>query len=321
VMGVQGPTPPDPGGSLASIPTMPGEDAAVDGASPVVRRFTPVPTGVSQVRRLVADMLIRRGRPELVDRATLCATELATNAVLHARGPYEVAIRSAGSGIRVEVIDGRPDNLPMPVPRTGTAIEVTRSATTGRGLMIVAALATRWGFTASESAKSVWAEIDDSLPADGEPVVVIDPGTVAPPGPLLLALKAMPVRAAVASGVQVDELVRETQLRPELFTGPGERDRLSDLLDRSAHPRLAGRYAALRAAGLACARFDVDIATTTDAITAIDELNGLLDSLANRLESGPATTTEDVRRYRAWLAVEVAAQMDGRGPTPCVLPS
>jgi len=320
-MGEQGPTPPDPGGSLASIPTMPGEDAAIDGASPVVRRFPSEPAGVSQVRRLVADILIGRGRPELVDRAVLCATELATNAVLHTRGPYEVAIRSAGGGIRVEVIDGRPDNLPMPVPRTGTAVDVTRSATTGRGLMIVAALATRWGFTASESAKSVWAELDDSLPTDGDPIVVIDPGTITPPGPLLLVLRSMPVRAAVASGVQVDELVRETQLRPDVFTDPSEGDRLSDLLDRSAHPRLAGRYAALRAAGLDCARFDIDIATTTDAIAAIDELNGLLNSVAVRLESGPATPTEEVRRYRTWLAVEVAAQLEGREPTPCVLPA
>jgi hypothetical protein len=319
-MGEQGPTPPDPGGTLASIPPMP-DRAAIDGTSPVVRRFPPEPTGVSQVRRLVADTLIWWGRPELVDSAVLCATELATNAVLHTRGPYEVAIRAAGGGIRVEVIDGRPDILPIPVPPTGTAIDVTRAATTGRGLMIVAALAARWGFTASESAKSVWAELDNSLPADGQPVVVIDPGTVTPPGPLRLALRSMPVRAAVASGVQVDELVRETQLRPDIFTDPGERDRFSDLLDRSAHPRLAGRYAALRAAGLACDRFDVDVATTADAIAAIDELNGILASLADRLESGPATTTEDVRRYRAWLAVEVAAQLDGRGPTPCALPA
>ena len=89
----------------------------------------------------------------------LCVSELAANAVLHTRAPYTVTVRPAGLGVRVDVIDGRPEQLPVVVPLVGTVVDLTERSTTGRGLQIVATLADRWGVSTTNGAKAVWVEL------------------------------------------------------------------------------------------------------------------------------------------------------------------
>src|SRR5687768_7876633 len=79
----------------------------------------------------------------------LCVAELAANAAIHTRAPYTVTLRRAGEGVRIDVIDSRPDQLPVVVPLVGTVVDMTIRSTTGRGLQIVAALADRWGVSTS----------------------------------------------------------------------------------------------------------------------------------------------------------------------------
>jgi anti-sigma regulatory factor (Ser/Thr protein kinase) len=291
----------------------------MDPAVYTVLRLPPARASASEARRHVAETLEEWGRPDLVDEAVLCASELATNAVLHSRDTFDITVRPAGDGVRVEVIDGRPRELPMPFPTTGSALDVTGPATTGRGLLIVAALATRWGYTATVTAKSVWAELSSSHLHQPDPVVVVDPHGDGPPGPIRLHLRSMPVRTAVASGVQVDELVREIQLRPSTPVDDDERTHLFDLLDRSNHPRLAGRYAALRAAGRDEPRYDLELATTVDALRATGELAAMLLALGDRLKTSVTAVTPAVARFRAWAADEVLAQTRGATPTVCPL--
>jgi anti-sigma regulatory factor (Ser/Thr protein kinase) len=81
--------------------------------------------------------------------------ELAANAVLHARCPFEVSVEVVPSGLRVEVADANPRVPWISVVRTG--------ALSGRGLQIVDELSEHWGVLqlsdARHGAKVVWAEL------------------------------------------------------------------------------------------------------------------------------------------------------------------
>ena len=81
---------------------------------------------------------------------TLVVSELVTNAVEHGAGPVEVVVRRWGGGVQIEVTTavtpGRPERLD---PYS------TRSS--GRGLLIVEALASAWGHRDHDRQRTVWA--------------------------------------------------------------------------------------------------------------------------------------------------------------------
>jgi anti-sigma regulatory factor (Ser/Thr protein kinase) len=82
----------------------------------------------------------------------LLTTELATNAVLHAHSPFTVSVQVDQGWVRVEVTDSSPVLPPKPrLPRP--------DATSGRGLVLVDILATRWGSERLETGKRVWFEL------------------------------------------------------------------------------------------------------------------------------------------------------------------
>jgi MEDS: MEthanogen/methylotroph, DcmR Sensory domain/Histidine kinase-like ATPase domain len=86
-------------------------------------------------RHFVADVLARWGHAEaLLEDARLVVTELATNAVLHARSPFSVTARAEGPRVRVSVRDRSPIRP--------TLREHDPTALSGRGLRLVAALST-----------------------------------------------------------------------------------------------------------------------------------------------------------------------------------
>jgi anti-sigma regulatory factor (Ser/Thr protein kinase) len=103
-------------------------------------------------RRFVVDALERRGHGgALLDDAQLVVTELATNAVIHARSPFSVAVRPHGGGVHLSVRDS---SRVSPTVRG----EDPR-AVSGRGLRLVATLATEWGVELTANGKAVWAEL------------------------------------------------------------------------------------------------------------------------------------------------------------------
>jgi hypothetical protein len=247
----------------------------------------------------------------------LCVAELAANAAIHTRTPYTVTLRRAGSGVRVDVIDARPEQLPVVVPLIGTVVDMTLRSTTGRGLQIVATLADRWGVSTSNGAKSVWAELSGHAhEGPMAPTMVLAHQADPPRGDLLCYLD-LPVRAAVASGIQTDEAAREVQLaeldRPTTGTPQA---RLLLLLDESAPLRLAGRFAALRAAAEERERFDLEVVVTNQTMAAVGEL-------ARQLRARPSASTPsaEVEAFRRWLAEETIAQRQGADPRRCPLPA
>ncbi len=291
---------------------------------PGVATFEPAAASAREARSFAADHLNHWMLGDLVNDASLCVSELAANAVLHTRAPFTVTIRRASAGVRIDVLDSCPEQLPVPVPRTGSAQDLTAASTTGRGLQIVAVLASRWGVFTAEGAKTVWVELepDRQGTAPTAPIVVLGhqhtPGVDTAP----LRYLDLPVRPAVLSGIQLDELVRERQLEVLASTRLAEPERgdLFDLLDRSAPVRLAGRHAALRAAADGKDRFDFDLIATEEALASVGALNRLLSTPSAR----PAAAADDdaqVVAFRAWLVEETVRQRAGRPPTRCSLPT
>ncbi|MDP9440630.1 MAG: ATP-binding protein, partial [Actinomycetota bacterium] len=86
----------------------------------------------------------------------LLTSEVATNAVRHAGGPFTILIRYDGNVVRVEVGDG---SRVLPLPGTPD-----REATSGRGLLLVDKLASAWGVVPTVRGKRVWFEVPAPAP-------------------------------------------------------------------------------------------------------------------------------------------------------------
>ncbi|MCX4758366.1 ATP-binding protein [Kitasatospora purpeofusca] len=115
------------------------------------------------VRRQLADWGVDSSFGEPFHSALLIVAELAANAITHGRVPgrgFELHISLTttvrrGATLRIEVSDCRGDRLPV-LPST----RVT-DGQSGRGLVLIDALADRWGTALRDpSAKTVWAELD-----------------------------------------------------------------------------------------------------------------------------------------------------------------
>lgn len=113
------------------------------------------PQSVPLARRWVRHTLGRWGLGDLADAAAQIASELTTNAIIHADPDSSVVLllMFAAGTLRLEVRDRDRQNLPLPRNPTPTEID-------GRGLIIVEAIADRWGVRVTNSGKSVWAELD-----------------------------------------------------------------------------------------------------------------------------------------------------------------
>jgi len=116
------------------------------------RTFAAVPSQVSHARQFLADLV---GSHELADDATICLSEMATNAVIHSDsrnpgGTFGVRVTAGADFIRVEVTDAG---------GVWGRAEPPGDGLWGRGLAIVAALATSWGVTGGISDRTAWCEV------------------------------------------------------------------------------------------------------------------------------------------------------------------
>ncbi len=108
-------------------------------------------SSVPAARVLVCRTLLQWGLHEANDLAQMLVSELVTNAVLHARTEFTVAVRRIGERVRITVTDGS-RSLPQQ-RRYGS------DSTTGRGLRLVASLSADWGVDPDSGGKSVWFEV------------------------------------------------------------------------------------------------------------------------------------------------------------------
>ena len=87
----------------------------------------------------------------MLENAAVVASELATNAVRHARSPFRVSISRVDGIITLMVHDGSDGSA---VPR-----RLNSEAEGGRGLALVAALCRSWGSEVVPDGKIVWAQL------------------------------------------------------------------------------------------------------------------------------------------------------------------
>jgi anti-sigma regulatory factor (Ser/Thr protein kinase) len=100
--------------------------------------------------------VLREGGIRPSDAAELVVSELVTNAVRHGRAPIRMVLELAGSLLRVTVIDSAPRELDLRLRTPGP------ESMNGRGLLLVDAVARRWGINADDREKAVWAEVEVS---------------------------------------------------------------------------------------------------------------------------------------------------------------
>ncbi|MGX4688676.1 ATP-binding protein [Streptomyces sp. JNUCC 63] len=126
--------------------------------------FTSTPRGARLARLFVAHCLDSWGHPydsDVNETLTLITAELCANAVRHGRVPgrdfhVRLAAEADGGRLRVEVSDTRTERRPV------VTAPADPDAESGRGLLLVAALADDWGVTDRRSGpgKTVWAVLD-----------------------------------------------------------------------------------------------------------------------------------------------------------------
>jgi anti-sigma regulatory factor (Ser/Thr protein kinase) len=107
---------------------------------------------IGTARRFAAAFLRSHEQEELVDTVVLLVSEVVTNAILHGGSGAELRLILSGQALRAEVRD--PSSALPAVKRYSV------TATTGRGMMIVEALATSWGSEEDGTGKVVWFSVD-----------------------------------------------------------------------------------------------------------------------------------------------------------------
>lgn len=142
--------------------------------------FDPVGRSVAAARAFVRDTLQGWGFTDVVDDAVVLTSELVTNAVVHAGTAADVACLRTEGGVRVEVADRYPERE-VPLQSAGVHFG-SPDREGGRGLLLCAALASRWGVEYTATYKQVWFQLDlpdrpagtrsagPALPAEALPV-------------------------------------------------------------------------------------------------------------------------------------------------------
>lgn len=122
--------------------------------------LAPVPASAAAVRDVIDETCATWGLTRLRDTARLVASELAANAIVHAATGFDLLASYTGRFLRIAVQDGSPE-LPRIKPQAPVRSAIIPPGS-GRGLRIIAAVATHWGVTRTAGGKIVWVLIRTS---------------------------------------------------------------------------------------------------------------------------------------------------------------
>ncbi len=111
------------------------------------------PRSVVAARRLLRELLAAWGAPQDREDAELLVTELVANVVDHVGGEQLLTLEVdlADDWLRIAVVDG---SAVRPVVQ-----ELSGVRPRGRGMQMVAAIATRWGVEDHHGGKRVWLDL------------------------------------------------------------------------------------------------------------------------------------------------------------------
>lgn len=298
---------------------------------------------VRRARAWVADLLESAGLDELVDDAQLVATELVTNALLHAGPPVSMNVQVDDSTVDIAVHD--PSRV-APVRPWFTA-----DAMTGRGLQLVEGLARNWGVRLADDGKVVWAELSANGDGDAEaddhgPSWVVDSslielGGAARPadsrhdgkGPradvrrddtaqrVPVRLEGIPTHLLLHAQAHVDNLLREFALAG--LDHPDAEDSallpavlarsVRELVERFTPVREQTRRAAHAAVATDRTHFDVDLdvpKSASDAGAGLLDVLGRLDGYCRAERMLTLESPPQHRVFRTWFIGEIVQQVE-----------
>lgn len=143
----------------------PTADAATAQLPATVRTFKQLLSSTRRGARLarlltVGELHAWEVPPDVTERAEHIVAELVANALFHGRVRGRdfrlgLALDTAAGTLRIEVTDARGERLP------GRRTDAGPDAESGRGLLLIGALADRWGVEPyPPSGKTVWTETD-----------------------------------------------------------------------------------------------------------------------------------------------------------------
>ncbi|MDX6287122.1 MAG: hypothetical protein QOG53_2607 [Frankiales bacterium] len=136
---------------VGQFPVVPGQPDPAGHADEVTRSFLATVDAPRAARLFVVEALRGGDAQALADDAAVVVTELATNAVVHARSEFTVTVSASRGAALISVRDASPVELIV-----GNAPLL---AISGRGLGLVDAVANRWGADLLDDGKVVWAEL------------------------------------------------------------------------------------------------------------------------------------------------------------------
>lgn len=300
---------------------------------PLILDFPPTPSVVADARRATADALASWGLGSLADDLGTAVSELVTNAVLHAGTEILVVLRPLGTGVRLEVSDAAPHLLPREVVQppidwfAGVDDDwdpLEAETMTGRGLLLVSTLADRWGVDQGELTKTVWAEFATGAPHDATAARTTS-GRAPRPVPeagVPIRLLGVPVRLALKTFTNVDDLVRELRVSEPTH---GEVARLARvLLDDTRRAQGETFLEDARAAAQRGERLlDAEVRSSPAEAASVREVYDVIKRLGELAAEGvllAAPPGEELQGFRHWCVQETERQLAGWEPTPCPFP-
>jgi serine phosphatase RsbU (regulator of sigma subunit)/anti-sigma regulatory factor (Ser/Thr protein kinase) len=283
---------------------------------------------VTRARALVRRQLIALDLAQLADDAELIVSELVTNAVLHGGGCEHVEVFAVDGGVRIAVAD----RSAVP-PVLGLA---SIEGMTGRGLRLVARLATRWGVEARVTGKIVWAEVTGRPPHDDalDETDLLDLSDRrlwrSERKPFHVVLGEVPTDLLLAAKSHVDNLVREFALassgaRTGLTTEvvPHLESLVETIARRFSDARESIKRQALVAASTGAVHTRLELDLDLDTANAGEEYLEALDAVDAYCRAARLLTLETPpqhRVFRRWyveeLIVQVRAMAAGVEPRP-----
>jgi anti-anti-sigma regulatory factor len=118
----------------------------------IVEDLLPVAGAAQRARDLITEACLRWDEPALVGTAALVASELVTNAVVHAHTLMSMTVRLQLCHLHIAVVDGSAAHA---VHRP-----LDRHSAGGRGMHLVDAVSLAWGSTSLPTGKVVWSVLE-----------------------------------------------------------------------------------------------------------------------------------------------------------------
>jgi hypothetical protein len=287
----------------------------------------PAPAAAGAARRWSREVLAARVGDDTVDAVELVLTELVQNAVFHANTPMTVQLRTGDDDVLVRVADGS-----AVLPSSGLT---DAEAMSGRGLLMVAAVASGWGAEARPGGKVVWARVPHRPDAGAGAAVSVeellerwsDDGERTPlqrtdRSPLVV--RDLPTDTMLAVKTHNDDVLRELTLCAMADEGQGsgpEADvsrlarRARTVLASFADGRQQVRNQVLSAVHDGRATFDLTLAVDDRALAVLDEYLDVLEEADEHGARGLLLTEPpgaEVLAVRRLYLTQLLAQLQDR---------